>query len=113
MRDRPINDNPKNVPYVIIYCLIDPLTQKPFYVGKTHTNLRSRLHLHVSNARCKGHTPTAQAILSIMASGKRPIIQLIETVPWDDWRDAEKFWIKLLKKNGHKLTNVSAGGGGC
>jgi hypothetical protein len=113
MKFRALYDNPKNVPYAYIYCLLDPFTKEPFYIGKTHISLRERLHLHISDARRKGHTPNARAILTIMAMGGRPIIQGIETVPWDDWRDAEKFWIKLFKKNGHKLTNVSAGGGGC
>ena len=93
---------------VLIYTLDDPRTNKPRYVGKTVSPKR----------RYDGHTKPkddeinhkANWIRSLDKIGMKPILREIEVVNFEDWEEAETFWITTLRFYGFDLTNAAPGG---
>ena len=101
-----VNDTRK----VKIYVLKHPDTLEIRYVGKTVRSLSKRLGNHIDNAkRSKHNKHLSNWILSILALGKRPIIELIEEVDSSVWQDREKYWIAHYPN----LINLTYGGDGC
>lgn len=101
-----VNDTRK----VKIYTLKHPDTLEVRYVGKTVRSLSRRLGNHIDNAkRSKHNKHLSNWILSILAIGKRPIIELIEEVDNSIWQEREKYWISQYSN----LVNLTAGGDGC
>jgi len=68
---------------VKIYCLIDPRTDLPFYVGATKSNLRVRLNSHIAEATIwqpnfTGVLASKKAFINdILSDGLRPIIKYL------------------------------------
>jgi hypothetical protein len=95
-----------------IYVLKDPTDSQIRYVGKTEKTLETRLSGHISEAkRRKVLCHKNNWVYSLLLKGLRPIIQLIETVPYDqDWQEREKYWIKYYRELGYDLTNSTDGG---
>lgn len=73
-----------------IYLLRDPLTGDVRYVGSTKRPLRERLATHISST--EGSTAKLEWISGLRAAGKRPSIELIETVS-RNYGKREEFWI--------------------
>lgn len=95
---------------VHIYVLKHPDTQEVRYVGKTVKPLSYRLSNHISNAKGNKHNKHLSSwILKILAEGKRPIIELIETCSHDTWQEREQYWISQYPN----LINLTLGGDGC
>jgi len=92
-----------------IYTLVDPRTNEIRYVGKTVQNLSKRLNTHIRESQ-KTFNHKSCWIKSLSKIGLRPIIEIIEEVPDEDWNDSEKFYISYLRFLGFKLTNTSDGG---
>ncbi len=100
-------------PNAVIYLLSDPRTKAPFYVGRTIQPLDLRLAQHWQTANRKDLiNAKADKIRELRAIGLKPLIDMIETVPFEEWQEAEKFWIEYFRFFGIKLTNGNAGGGG-
>lgn len=92
---------------VKIYKLVDPITQEIRYVGKTEKSLKHRLSMHISTSvKNKNKTHKEAWITQLHQIGKRPIIELIEEVPFDLWEEREKYWISQF----NNLTNLCIGG---
>lgn len=103
---------------VSIYCLIDPRTDKPFYVGCTKVKLSDRLSQHMHEARnnfiinangfCIDNYPERTfknvnirkclVILEILLHGKKPIIKLLKSCHFDKSDHYEKFYYYKLSK---------------
>lgn len=100
-------------PPATIYLLSDPRTGEAFYVGRTIQPLRLRLaqHWETSGRKLKGNA-NAERIREIRAAGIKPIIEAIEVVPFEEWQEAERFWIEYFRFFGLKLANADGGGGG-
>jgi hypothetical protein len=98
---------------VNIYELIDPVSYKPRYVGKTITDLSDRLkvHIHQSKIAVK-HTHKEAWIKGLLNKGLRPIINLIEQVEDSNWVDREMYWISKYRLMYQDLCNLSIGGDG-
>lgn len=95
---------------VHIYVLKHPETLEIRYVGKTVRSLNRRLGNHISNAKGNKHNKhLSNWIMTIINSGKRPIIELLETCSYDIWQEREQFWIKQFPN----LINLTEGGDGC
>jgi recombination protein RecA len=97
---------------ISIYCLINPLNNKLFYVGKTDGDLNNRLSNHLSACR-ELKTPTHIQIHSIVSNGLKPIIKLIKgdlrNEIREDWAAAirvETFWINHYYQKGFLLKNI-------
>jgi hypothetical protein len=91
---------------VHIYCLIDPRTNKPFYVGATSGKLNIRLSSHLSDCRLTPvdrHNNKMKLIRNILDSGKRPKIRLLQSVTLHEADHYEKFFFTLLRQQGFEL----------
>jgi len=97
---------------VNIYFISDPFTNDIFYVGKTELTLNQRLNGHISTARKLPGKRLSKRIIEIIQKGKRPVIEILEVVDYEDWQESEIFWIKKFEEIGHPLLNIHRGGRG-
>jgi hypothetical protein len=93
----------------VIYTLNHPLTEEVRYVGVTHR--KARLNEHLSKAR-NGRTRVAAWVRSLLRSGSRPQMHIVEIGQGEGWPQRERYWIALFSKQGAKLTNLTSGGEG-
>lgn len=96
---------------VKIYGLIDPRTNLIAYIGQTTLSLELRLRTHINclNSK-KDKSKRKNWITSIINSGLKLTIELIDEVPFCDWEYWERHYIKLFKACGAKLYNGTNGG---
>ncbi len=95
--------------HVYIYVLLDPFTEEIRYVGKSIRPME-RLANHCNE---KSVTWRTNWIRSVLATGRRPLLRILEILDRDDdWRAAECRWIAHLKEQGARLTNCTSGGDG-
>lgn len=93
-----------------IYTLSCPETGLVRYIGKSNNpNVRFSQHLRRSK---KEKNYKKCWISSLLEKGSKPIMQVIDSVPFCDWQFWEKYYIKLFKSMGAKLTNQTDGGDG-
>lgn len=95
---------------IYIYVLIDPITKKVRYVGKTN-NLKKRYRGHLGSAQ-KKHSYTQRWINKLLNKGVRPIMRVVDEATDETWESRERHWIAALKRQGVKLTNLTEGGEG-
>ena len=93
-----------------IYTLTDPITNEVRYVGKTNS-ISQRYKAHLNKAR-KHQAHKLNWINSLKKKGLKPIIEVIDIVPVEDWRFWEKYWISQIKTWGFNLVNYTDGGDG-
>jgi hypothetical protein len=91
---------------VKIYTLENPSTGEIRYVGKTTKPLRYRLSHH------KGCYTKSHKSSWIRSLDKDPVIRLVDTVPKDEWKFWEQFWIEQFYNWGFNLVNHTLGGDG-
>ena len=94
-----------------IYILICPITNKVRYVGKAN-NISQRYKAHLNRAR-KHKDHKKNWILSLKKQGLKPIIEVIDVVPVEEWIFWETYWISQFKTWGFILLNYTNGGDGC
>ena len=88
-----------------IYILIDPENQQVRYVGKAN-NISERYKAHLNRAR-KHQIHKLNWINSLRKKGLKPIIEVIDIVPINDWVFWETYWIAQFKAWGFKLVNYT------
>lgn len=91
-----------------IYVLIDPETQEVRYVGKAN-NPQVRFGSHL---RDKQNTHKTNWIRKLQSKGLKPLMEVIEEVPYEQWKEREMFWIAFYQAQGCNLTNSTGGGDG-
>ena len=96
---------------VSIYKMLDPVTKRVRYVGKTEQTLEKRLYQHIAKAKTN-NSHCANWIKSLIANNKSPIIELIEKVSLENWREKEIYWISFYRDRDNELTNFMDGGDG-
>lgn len=97
---------------VKIYTLIDPITCKIRYIGRTKNSLNTRLIGHISKSK-NNKTHKDCWINSLLKQGTIPKIKLIKLV--EGWRESHKYEQSLINKavvNGFNLTNADDRGEG-
>lgn len=94
-----------------IYTLKDPETNEIRYVGKTN-NIGQRFSAHLNNAR-KHQIHKKRWIESLKKKKLKPIIEILDIVPIEDWVFWEIYWISQMKSWGYNLINYTEGGDGC
>ena len=94
-----------------IYVLIDPRTNEVRYVGKAN-NISQRYQAHLNRAR-KHQTHKKNWLKQLKREGLKPIIEVIDVVPIDEWQYWETYWISQMKQWGFNLVNYTNGGDGC
>lgn len=93
-----------------IYALICPISKEIRYIGITRYSLEKRLKEHIGENKTKTHKQ--KWIQSLVKNNLCPSIVLIDIADNNSWVEKEKFYIKLFKENGFRLTNTSEGGEG-
>lgn len=96
-----------------VYTLSDPRTGTIRYVGRTVQTLQQRLANHIGEARKGKLHPRAVWIRSVLDSGFLPTIAVVDSVPNENARNAEREWTKRLLDQGCDLVNSNLAGGGC
>jgi group I intron endonuclease len=93
-----------------IYCLKDSIDNKIKYIGKSD-NPNDRLKNHI-----KKHKYTKSFknnwIKKLIEKNFKPILEIIEVVPFSEWSFWEKYWISQFKYWGFILYNLTDGGDG-
>jgi len=81
------------------------------YVGKTNNiKLRFKDHINTSKRVNRPNNYRSNWILSLINKGELPIIEVIDTVPDDEWVFWEIYWISQFKSWGFDLVNATLGG---
>lgn len=90
-----------------IYCLIDPRTNNPFYVGATSVGEKKRLSIHINDdfGYCKtGYGKERyRFIQEIISAGYKPLISVLTQVTFSEVDKSESFFYHKLIKEGHTL----------
>lgn len=94
---------------IYIYTLTDPRTGSVRYVGKTN-NTKNRLKLHLQNKK-QNHSYINNWIKQLKRNKLKPIMEVVDTVPKNDWEFWETYWISQFKTWGFNLCNHTEGGG--
>jgi group I intron endonuclease len=90
-----------------IYKITDELGNTR-YIGKSN-NPRRRLYQHIKD---KSNLHKFNWLNSIIKRGHKPIIEIIEKVSIDSWKEREIYWISKFKEDGIDLINMTIGGDG-
>lgn len=89
---------------IIIYALIDPITCKIRYIGRTSVSLNARLSKHIHDARFnKRKTYKEDWIRSLLKINSKPLIRKLTTV--EGWDKSYVFEVNLIEKYKDRLTN--------
>lgn len=95
-----------------IYCLVDPVTFERRYIGKTK-NIKERYRKHLLPYCLKSNTYKNRWLRKLLTKGLKPLVMILsEVAEWEDVNEIEKFWIRIFKNAGHRLTNGTFGGDG-
>lgn len=94
-----------------IYVLIDPRDGKVRYVGKAN-NVTQRYKAHLNRAR-KHQIHKKNWVESLKREGLKPIIEVVDVVPIENWIYWETYWVSQFKAWGFDLINYTNGGDGC
>ena len=89
---------------VIIYALVDPITCKVRYIGRTSVSIKARLSKHIHDAKYhKRKTHKEDWIRSLLKINCKPLIRrLTEIEGWDESYELE---VSLIEKYKDRLTN--------
>jgi group I intron endonuclease len=91
-----------------IYCLFDPITEQPKYIGKSD-NPQKRFTEHLNE---KGKTKKINWIKSLKKKDLLPVLEILDEVSTNDWKVIESMYIFLFKGWGFDLVNGTLGGDG-
>jgi group I intron endonuclease len=83
----------------------------PIYVGKAK-NFDKRASQHINVDRFKYDTWFYRWLNKCIAEGRGYYIDILEEVNQENWQERERYWIKHVKENGYRLTNMTDGGDG-
>lgn len=96
-----------------IYELIDPITNKTMYIGKTKDiDRRYKNHLYCNRGKESKVNYKKLWIKSLIDNNLEPIINVLDIVSYEDQNYWEKFYIALYKSWGIELLNMTSGGSG-
>lgn len=95
---------------VFIYGLADPDSLCVRYIGKAY-NPKNRYTQHL-NLKQRMNERKREWLESLAQLGKVPVMQILEEVPIDRWREREIYYIEHFKGLGFDLVNKYRGGGG-
>lgn len=92
-----------------LYTLNCPIDKCPKYVGISISPKR-RLSNHISKARQSTSTKKKAWIKSLLNKGLKPKLKIVSEHTKNDIEQAERNYIKKLKKEGYNLYNLTSGG---
>ena len=88
-----------------IYCLKDPIDGTIKYIGKSDTPNKR----YVDHLRKHTYTVTKKNnwIKKLISIDEKPILEILDIVPFSEWSFWEKYWIGLFKSWGFNLHNLT------
>lgn len=97
----------------VIYGLVDPRNDRLRYIGKSTTGAEQRLASHLCPSSLKGRTHKERWVASVLASGHRPEVFVIEAAASKtELSEMERHHIAAFRALGCDLTNGTPGGDG-
>jgi hypothetical protein len=96
---------------VMIYTLSDPRTNEIRYIGKTN-NLIKRFNKHINESKLSTKSHKKAWINQLLKLNLKPIIEVIDIVPKNEWVFWETYWISQFRTWGFDLVNNTNGGEG-
>ena len=96
---------------IFIYTLSHPITKEIRYLGKTN-NLEKRFRKHINESIKSTSSHKKAWINSLLKLNLKPIIEIIDTTDYNNWKSSEQYWSSQLKSWGFNLTNQTNGGDG-
>lgn len=94
-----------------IYTLSHPITNEIRYVGYTTKKIEKRVQEHIRQSHIS-ITYKNNWINSLKLNNLIPIIEIIDEVPFNEWKFWETHYIFLFRSWGFNLTNSDFGGQG-
>lgn len=88
-----------------IYKLINPINNTILYIGATTNELSNRLSQHLYDARNR-ESNKSKFIYELLESGIIPIIESIEEVELNIYKEREEYWLNYYINQGHNLYNT-------
>ena len=78
----------------------------PKYVGKTK-HFETRIKQHLYKDRFMYNSYFYRWLNKHLSEDKQFFVDILEEVNDSNWQEREKYWIKHVKENGYKLTNIT------
>jgi len=91
-----------------IYGLLCPLTKEVMYVGKSDVP-EARILAHLSESAGGLRYPKCLWIRELKKMGLKPGLAIIETCPYDTWKERERHWISYYRSKNPNLKNGNPG----
>lgn len=89
---------------IIIYALIDPITCKVRYIGRTSVSMSARLSKHIHDAKYnKRKTHKEDQIRSLLKINCKPLVRKLTEI--EGWDESYAFEVALIEKYKDRLTN--------
>lgn len=89
---------------IIIYALIDPITCKVRYIGRTSVSMSARLSKHIHDAKYnKRKTHKEDWIRSLLKINCKPLVRKLTEI--EGWDESYAFEVALIEKYKDRLTN--------
>lgn len=89
---------------VIIYALVDPITCKIKYIGRTSVSMNARLSKHIHDAKYnKRKTHKEDWIRSLLKINCKPLVRKLTEI--EGWDESYAFEVSLIEKYKERLTN--------
>lgn len=89
---------------VIIYALVDPITCKVRYIGRTSVSTSARLSKHIHDAKYnKRKTHKEDWIRSLLKINCKPLIRKLTEI--EGWEESYELEVSLIEKYKDRLTN--------
>lgn len=89
---------------VKIYALVDPITMKIRYIGRTIGTINGRLSQHIHEARyLKKYTRKSNWVNSLLKINSKPLVRQLTII--NSWEESYKFETELIGKYKNRLYN--------
>lgn len=90
-----------------IYCLVNPVTDTPFYVGATNMILDKRLRAHITQRIATKRDTLSKKRISLInylvGIGNPPTIRLLASVTKTRVNSGERMWYRKFIRDGHEM----------
>lgn len=93
-----------------IYCLRDPITNLPRYIGKANDPFK-RMKGHLRDAKYR-RSHREKWIAALLDKGLRPMLEVLDEVPNELWETYERDYVAGFRMLGFPLVNGTDGGDG-
>lgn len=96
----------------LVYALVDPRNGEIRYIGKSSSGLKRPKHHFAKSVRLKHQLPIYSWINKLLKMGLVPTIEILEETDKKTLPFVEMYYIKISKKDGDRLLNLTEGGDG-